>query len=134
MWFNINPASSIPIYMQLINEVKAAVARGVLAPGERMPTVRDLACSLGINPLTISKAYQKLEQEGVLMTMRSRGTFVAEKPTITDNMAKLARVREMLERVLIEAYHAGVTPDEVKILLEESIQDLMLKGGNDQSE
>lgn len=134
MWFNINPASSIPIYMQLINEVKAAIARGVLAPGERMPTVRDLACSLGINPLTISKAYQKLEQEGVLVTMRSRGTFVAQKPAITDKTAELAKVREMLDRVLIEAYHAGITPDEIKTLLEESIRDLILKGGNKQSE
>lgn len=123
LWFNINPASSVPIYVQLVDEIKTAVARGVLAPGERMPTVRELASGLSINPLTISKAYQRLEQEGVLVTMRSRGTFVAEGPSVLNKEAEMGKIREMLLKVLVEAYHLGITPDEIKALMDKTIEE-----------
>ncbi|CEO88169.1 GntR family transcriptional regulator [Syntrophaceticus schinkii] len=77
MWFDIDQRSSTPIYQQLVEGVKQAVARGILIQGEKLPSVRELAARITINPNTIAKAYQELEREGVIETLRGRGTFVA---------------------------------------------------------
>lgn len=69
----------LPIYLQIVNQVKRAVASGVLVPGDRLPTVRQLAVDLTINPNTVAKAYQELEREGVISTVPGRGTFVGQK-------------------------------------------------------
>lgn len=120
--FDINPRSSIPIYQQLVEGVKEAVARGVLAPGERLPTVREMAAELALNPNTIAKAYQKLEQEGVIESMRSRGTFVAERLPEANPPAAKATLTSLIEKVLVEAYHLGVDSEELRRLFEESLQ------------
>ncbi|HHW99476.1 MAG TPA: GntR family transcriptional regulator, partial [Firmicutes bacterium] len=74
--FYLDHRSPIPIYVQLQNQVKQAIAGGVLAPGEQLPSVRELAGRLAVNPNTIARAYQELEREGLIETLRGRGTFV----------------------------------------------------------
>lgn len=127
--FDIKPRSSNPIYQQLVDGVKEAIARGVLVPGERMPTVREMATQLSINPNTIAKAYQKLEAEGVLETMRSRGTFVSDRPVVADVPQARARLAGLIEKVLVEAYHLGLDRNELRRLFDENLEKWEKGGG-----
>jgi len=77
MLFTINPNDGLPIYRQIMRQVKHAVASGRLAPGDKLPSQRDLASELVVNHLTVKKAYEVLEAEGLIATERGRGTFVA---------------------------------------------------------
>jgi GntR family transcriptional regulator len=123
LWFDVDPRSEVPIYQQLVDGVKAAVARGILHPGDKLPSVRELAGRIAINPNTIAKAYQELEREGIIETLRGRGTFVAEvQARAIDREEKKKRMREMLEKVLVEAYYLQMEEDEVLSLMEEIVR------------
>ena len=129
MWLEINPRSSTPIYQQVVDGVKELVARGILIPGERMPTVRELAVELSLNPNTIAKVYQRLEQEGIIETMRSRGTFVAGRMKVLNMEAAEQQLASLVERVLVEAYHLGLNREDIKQLFEESLDNWEKRGG-----
>ena len=124
MWLEINPRSSTPIYQQVVDGVKELVARGILVPGERMPTVRELAVELSLNPNTIAKAYQRLEQEGIIETMRSRGTFVAGRMKVLDMEMAEQQLAGLVERVLVEAYHLGLNRE----ILNNSLKRVWITG------
>lgn len=128
MWLDINPRLSTPVYQQLVNGIKEAVALGILTPGERMPTVREMATELSLNPNTIAKAYQKLEQEGIIATMRSRGTFVAGRTVADLNLAR-EKLTGLVEKILVEAYHLGLEREEIERLFAESLDKWKKKGG-----
>lgn len=129
MWLDINPRSSTPIYQQLVDGVKELIARGILEPGERMPTVREMAAELSLNPNTIAKAYQRLEQEGIIETMRSRGTFVADRTVVFDKETAKQQLSDQVEKVLVEAYHLGLKREDIKELFEESLDNWEKRGG-----
>jgi GntR family transcriptional regulator len=129
LWLEINPRSSTPIYQQLVDGIKELVARGILVPGERMPTVRELAVELSLNPNTVAKAYQKLEQEGIIETMRSRGTFVAGRNEVLDREAAEQQLAGLMEKMLVEAYHLGLHRGDIRQLLEESLDNWEKRGG-----
>ncbi|MFS8513247.1 MAG: GntR family transcriptional regulator [Planifilum fulgidum] len=124
MWFDVNPRSDVPIYQQLVDGVKKAVARGILAPGDKLPSVRELAGRIAINPNTIAKAYQEMEREGIIETLRGRGSFIAEvQARSIDREEKKRRMREMLEKVLVEAYYMQMEEEEVLAMVEEIIRE-----------
>ena len=77
MLFTINPSDGLPIYRQIVRQVRHAVASAKLAPGDKLPSQRDLSSELVINHLTVKKAYEVLETQGIIATERGRGTFVA---------------------------------------------------------
>jgi len=76
--FTVDPHSGVPIYLQLIEQVKRSVALGVLAPGEQLPTVKQLATDLTINPNTVARVYRELERDGVIETSPGRGSFILD--------------------------------------------------------
>ena len=76
--FTVDPHSGVPIYLQLIEQVKRSVALGVLAPGEQLPTVKQLALDLTINPNTVARVYRELERDGVIETSPGRGSFIRD--------------------------------------------------------
>ncbi len=124
MWFDVDPRSDVPIYQQLVDGVKKAVARGILAPGDKLPSVRDLAGRIAINPNTIAKAYQEMEREGIIETLRGQGNFIAEvQARGIDREEKRRRMREMLEKVLVEAYYMQMEEEEVLAMVEEIIRE-----------
>ncbi|MBV8331732.1 MAG: GntR family transcriptional regulator [Candidatus Eremiobacteraeota bacterium] len=88
----IDDISPVPVYAQLTEQLLAAVARGAIRRGEQLPSVRDVAAALGINPNTVNRAYVELEREGVLETRRGRGTFVASAPARTPALARLTEI------------------------------------------
>lgn len=121
MWLRIDSRSSTPMYQQMIDEIKARIAKGALAPQSRLPSIRELASDLMINPNTIAKAYQELEREGVIEVIRGRGTFVCREQEGAGGAVAAgarAQVRDMLTRVLVEAHHFGIPLADVSRELE----------------
>lgn len=117
MQFVCDTTSRTPIYRQLIEQVRSAVARGRLQPGERLPSVRQLSRELVVNPNTIARAYTELEREGTLITQQGRGVFVAEPRNDLTKRARQKQLDERLDQLITDAVHLGFTADEFLALL-----------------
>lgn len=131
MWFHIDPSSGTPIYRQIFDQVRQAVAGGTMRPGDRLPSVRDLAVELAVNPNTIAKAYQELEREGVIETPRGRGSFIsAQTPELTEN-ERSERLRTAIDRLIAEAYHLNVPDGELPELLRRRLTERRRDTGNE---
>lgn len=113
MRFELNLASRVPIYEQLISQVREAIARGDVKPDDRLPTVRELSQTLLINPNTVSRAYAELARDGVLHNRPGRGVFVAAQKGELSHAARQRRLIESLDKFLTEAVHLGFADDEV---------------------
>jgi GntR family transcriptional regulator len=111
--FSIAAGLADPIYRQLVDQVQRRVAAGQLVPGDELPSVRVLAESLAINPMTVSKAYSLLESAGVLERRRGLGMVVAAPATRPKGAARADLLRPTLERLASEAAQLGLTDDEV---------------------
>ncbi len=115
MELRLDPDSAVPIYLQIVHTIKHQVATGRLKPGEQLPTVRELATTLRINPNTVARAYDQLDGDNVITTQQGRGTYVREHP----DEAHLSRVRQeqlkaMMDSVVGKAFSMGYTVDEVR--------------------
>jgi GntR family transcriptional regulator len=115
----IHPGEEIPIYRQIVRQVTDAVAGGRLKPGDRLPSHRELAAQLVIAPLTVKKAYDELERDGLIDTQRGRGTFVSAAPPRRDPADSRERLRDAAQRLLSQAALSGVPFAEVLSLLAE---------------
>jgi GntR family transcriptional regulator len=109
----IDPKSGVPFYRQIIEQVKFAIARGDLGPGDRLPTVRQLAVNLSVNPNTVIRAYRELEIEGVLDTHQGSGTFVGHEPPQIDNLERQRMMDQILTDLLARAGSYGFSLEEV---------------------
>lgn len=109
--FSINYQSREPIYEQLYNNVIRLIGMGVLSPHEKLPTVRALAQQLGINPNTVSKSYQMLEQNGYIYSTVGKGSFVADSSAIVNG--KQEEAKKNLVKALKSASDVGITKAEV---------------------
>ncbi|MBU3111478.1 GntR family transcriptional regulator [Clostridium lacusfryxellense] len=116
---NIDSRSSKPIYEQIIERIKENIIKGILKPGDKLPSVRELASAITINPNTISKAYNELERMKAIEVIRGKGTFVSEnfKPVI--NEEKLMTIKEHMKEIIIEAHYIGVNKDKLIDILNE---------------
>jgi GntR family transcriptional regulator len=121
MNFQCDTASRTPIYKQLMEQVREAVAQGRLEPGERLPSVRQLSRELVVNPNTVARSYTELEREGVLNTRQGLGVFVAERQSGLTKKARRERLTESLDRFLTEAVHLGFSAEEVVSTVEERL-------------
>jgi len=108
----IDPRDAVPIWKQIEDGVRRLVGVGGLRPGQPVPSVRDLARDLGVNPMTISKAYQRLAEAGVLAVRRGEGTFVADGPPALSRGERTRALREAAERYLAVALTTGFSRDE----------------------
>jgi len=109
---------NIPIFMQIMDYVKKLVVRGILKPGEKVPSVREMALFLGVNPNTVQKAYEELEDEGVLLTRRGQGNFIAEDEGLVLKL-KSEMLEEILKKFKRELEELGLSKEEIKELLKE---------------
>ena len=108
--FSLDPQSGVPVYRQLIDQVQAGVAAGALKPAQQLPTVRQVAVDLTINPNTVQRAYAELERDGLLTLVRGRGTFVAETPPTRDHKPA---ADALAAKVAAQAKSLGVAPDDL---------------------
>ena len=109
--------SDMPIYTQLVSQIKFAIVSGELPPGERMSTVRDLAAEAGVNPNTMQRAFQELEREGLVFSQRSSGRFVTEDVSIIEK-AKMALAQEHISKFISSMERLGYDRAEIIALLE----------------
>lgn len=113
MEFEIDVRSGVPLYRQIIEQVKFAIARGGLRAGDQLPTVRQLAVDLSINPNTVIRAYRELEIEGVLETHQGSGTFVGNHKPEIDPLERQRMLDQILTDLLARASTYGFTLEEV---------------------
>ncbi len=114
--------NEMPIYTQLVDQIKYAIVSGELAPGERMSSVRDLALEAGVNPNTMQRALQQLEREGMVYTQRSSGRFVTEDIR-TIRQAREGLAGEQIRRFLAAMRGLGYTEAEIRQLLSGSEEE-----------
>jgi len=121
--FTVDPHTGVPIYLQLIEQVKRSVALGVLAPGERLPTVKQLATDLTINPNTVARAYRDLERAGVIETSVGRGSFVSQNGAGDRAAAALADVASStVDAAVREAKSMGLKRGQVREIFSKALE------------
>jgi GntR family transcriptional regulator len=118
----VDPRSGVPIYLQIVEQIKRSVALGVLQAGEQLPTVKQLAIDLTVNPNTVARAYRDLEREEVIETSPGRGSFVrangvAESPRVAAEVAG-----DALDIALREAKSVGLTRERVRELFDAALE------------
>ena len=117
--FRPNPALGVPIYLQLMEQVKHAVETGALRPGDQLPGIRPLAEQLVINPNTVAKAYRELEHEGVIELRHGAGAFIAARARGDQKGADKVRTAQPLVAETVEKLRArGLTDEEIRRLFE----------------
>lgn len=117
MRIHVSPDGGVPIYLQIVNQVKYLIASGRLAPDDELPPIRNLAEQLLINPNTVARAYRELEQAGLVVSKRGAGTYVSDSGS---PLARRERVRILTERVdalLAEAHQLDIDTDELVELI-----------------
>ena len=108
MHFRIDNASDRPVYQQIMDQIKRDIALGRLIKNEKLPTVRQLAGQITINPNTIAKAYRQLEQEGIIVTKAGAGAFVANLDSNLSRSVRKKLISEELERIAVESFHMQI--------------------------
>ena len=114
----VDDDSALPVYEQLREQVKAALGRGELRRGEQLPSVRDVAASLGINPNTVNRAYTELERDGIVATKRGRGTFVTPKRAGEE----VGRLLQIAERFVAHARSLGYEGTQIVSAVRDQVQ------------
>lgn len=122
--FNLNLRSSKPIYEQIIEQMKLYVMQGVISPGDMIPSVRKLALDLKITPGTVAKAYQELERQGIIETIRGKGTFIASNPMVKENEERLSDLKSRLSSIVLELKLMNYSEQSIEKLLHEICKDI----------
>jgi DNA-binding transcriptional regulator YhcF (GntR family) len=125
--FRLDPSSGVPTYLQLVDQVRRATLLGYLCDGDRLPTVREVAAALVVNPNTVAKAYRELDHAGLVSARGGQGTFVTgsigEVPTAT-----YAQLSRRLRGWLGAARDAGLAPEQVRALVTATMDDELRTG------
>jgi len=130
MDINLNLKDGVPIYRQIVNQVKYLVASGMLKPGEELPPIRTLALQLKVTPNTIVKAYDELDSGGVIDKRRGSGSFVSEARSLIATRERRRIVDQRIDDLLAEAHQLNFTADDVLSLFRERLQAMQSATGN----
>jgi GntR family transcriptional regulator len=124
MLIRIAPSSGVPITRQIVDQIRSRCASGVLKPGDRLPSVRELARELAVNQNTILRAYERLTAEGLLELRHGEGTFVADFATRRHLKREKDAVIEEMQRLVRKAAMLGFTPDQLHDLLADALDQI----------
>jgi GntR family transcriptional regulator len=121
-FFSVDPHGGAPLYAQLTEQIKRAIAVGALAAGERLPTVKGLAHELKLNANTVARVYRDLERDGIIDTAPGRGSFVRENGAVGETRRAATDVAtRAVDDAVREARSLGVTPQEIRAIADASI-------------
>src|SRR5579864_3155697 len=123
--FRLDLRSGVPVYRQLIDQVTGGMAAGTLSPGDQLPTVRQVAVDLSINPNTVVRAYRELEIRGVLETQQGTGTFISHQKVKHDEVERQRQLGQLVSEFVSRAGSAGFTIED----LLEQLQDRRIEAG-----
>ncbi|MBU6174356.1 MAG: GntR family transcriptional regulator [Planctomycetes bacterium] len=124
MFFSIDANNGVPIYEQIVRQVKFAIAEESLRPSQLLPSVRTLSMQLAINPNTVARAYQQLQSEGVLESIRGRGVAVCQGATKSCREDRRSIIADRVRAVLTEALHGGLSAIEIEELVRKQLKQL----------
>lgn len=124
MFFSIDPGNGVAIYEQIVRQVKFAIADKTLRPGQLLPSARVLSQQLAINPNTINRAFQQLQGEGILESMRGRGLAVCDGATSTCVGARRSLLAERFKNVIAEALHSGLSSGDIQKIVNGALKEL----------
>lgn len=124
MLLRIDPKSNVPLYEQIIMQIKELRAKGIIQANEKLPSVRELSSQIIINPNTVSKAYKELERQGIIVTIRGKGTFIAEGESIEASEKERVKMKKSLEQLVIDSVYLGITKEELQQWIDELFKDL----------
>lgn len=121
MSVQISPGSHTPIYQQIINGLRDAIAAGVYRGGEMLPSIRELAVQIRVNPNTVQRAYEALERDGIIYVRRGLGMFVTNKASRTARACVEEQMRSALDDAVARALSAGMRAEKVREIFDESL-------------
>ena len=123
MFFKINPSNGVPVYEQVSRQIMFAVASGSIGPGEMIPSVRELARELAINPNTVARAFRDLQDQNILQTVRGTGVEVAKGAKTKCLNARTRVIRDRLRDVFAEARQSQLGDDELQGIISDELQN-----------
>ena len=123
--FQINPHSGMPVYRQMIDQVKYYVASDALKPGDQLPSIRELAQSLAINPTTVVRVYTELEREGIIEMRHGKGAFVTASGRRMTAAERDQTLRQLARQLAVEATQMGASASQVLKVVREELTDLL---------
>ena len=123
--FDVDPSSSTPVFEQITNALRYAIASGVYLQGEQLPSVRELAIDLLVNPNTVAKAYRELEREGLTRSRRGLGVFVSKAAAKRCMAFRRDNVVERVRAALDEAVRSGLGPYEIEAIVREQLDNTL---------
>lgn len=118
MILRIDTTTSMPVYAQIVDQIKRAIAAGSLRAGDGLPSLRETAIKLRINPLTVGKAYKQLESDGLIETRHGLGSYVTANSGAVEVFRREALARD-IDNLIVDAFHMGVSPNELNELFAE---------------
>ncbi len=119
MDINIDLTDGVPIYRQIVNQVKYLIASGLLRPGEELPPIRTLALQLKVTPNTIVKAYDELETSGIIHKRRGAGTYVSEARSLLAHRERRRIIEQRIDALLAEAHQLNFSVEDIEKMLQE---------------
>jgi GntR family transcriptional regulator len=122
MQIELDFRSGIPIYVQIMDQVKHLIATGALRPGDQLPTVRQLAADLRVNFNTVARAYRMLDEAGIISTQHGRGTYLLEETEQASRKLRQQALEGLTRHYLAEANKLGFSPQEVAEVFDQTIQ------------
>ena len=125
VFVNIDPSNGLPIYMQIVQQIKTGVAVGRLQPEDPLPSVRQLATELRVNPNTVARAYLDLEIEGVIYKRQGHGTFVSGQCVGMSRRERRRAVARHLEKAVVEGVHLGLDEDEMREAFDAALEKIL---------
>lgn len=125
MFFSIDANNGVAIYDQIVRQVKFAIAEESLRPGQLLPSVRALSMQLALNPNTVARAYQQLQNDGVIELLRGRGVAVCQGATKACREVRRTLIADRIRSVLSEALHGGLTGNEIEEIVRKQLRQLV---------
>ncbi|RCS48239.1 GntR family transcriptional regulator [Bremerella cremea] len=122
--FEVHPSSGVPIYRQIINQVEAMIVGARLKEGEMLPSVREMATSLGVNPMTISKAYARLEADNIVERVRGRGMMVRPQTLQGSKSQRMEEVRPSVRAAVVHGRQLGLSDQQIMELVRQILQEI----------
>lgn len=124
MWISISEESSRPIYVQIVNQIKEQVGKGILRPQDELPSVRELAESLGVNMHTVRSAYLKLRDEGIISLRLGQRARIAPLPPYPANNDAVSALKVRIKELATDAFLMGFSPDDLCNLINRQLDGL----------
>jgi GntR family transcriptional regulator len=125
VFVNIDPSSGLTIFRQIVNQIKTGIAVGRLMPEDPLPSVRQLATELRVNPNTVARAYLDLEIEGIIYKRQGHGTFVSGQGVEMSKRERRKAVGRHLEKAVVEGVHLGLDEDEMREAFDAALEKIM---------